>query len=446
MNENPAQSNEPETDPMEARNVALQILSTVLDKHIMLDTALETSNGFMDLPTPRDRAFTRMIVTTALRRLGQIDDLIRKASSNPGKEISPPLLKHILRIGVTQIIFMDVPDHAAVNTSVIMAEQNNLAKTKGFVNAVLRKIASHGKEWTTRQDIPRLNTPEWILRLIVNDYDLGTAVEIGQAHMSEAPLDLTLKNHEQTAHWKAHLDATELPTGTLRLKKGGRIEDLDGYTSGSWWVQDAAAAFPATLFGNVCDKTIADLCAAPGGKTAQLASRGANVIALDRSARRLVRFRENIERLGLEKNVRTEAADASVWSPSVNIDGVLLDAPCTASGTLRKHPDMGWLKGEKDLSTMVATQGKLLNNAANMLGSGGILVYCTCSIFKDEGERQVKKFLNTHAEFSRKPITPDEVGGLTEFIDERGDLRILPHHLQGLGGIDGFFISRLIKR
>ena len=142
MNENPAQSNEPETDPMEARNVALQILSTVLDKHIMLDTALETSNGFMDLPTPRDRAFTRMIVTTALRRLGQIDDLIRKASSNPGKEISPPLLKHILRIGVTQIIFMDVPDHAAVNTSVIMAEQNNLAKTKGFVNVLSKTFYS----------------------------------------------------------------------------------------------------------------------------------------------------------------------------------------------------------------------------------------------------------------------------------------------------------------
>lgn len=434
-----------EGDPIATRRAALQIVSTVLDKHQPLDQTLEQSQAFNDLPETRDRAFTRMIATTTIRRLGQIDDLIRRASSNPNREVSPPLLKQILRIGITQLVFMDVPDYAAVNTSVDLADENRLSKTKGFVNAVLRRIAADGRDWTAKQDIPRLNTPEWMLRKWVEDYNLKTAIEIGQANMAEPPLDLTLKAGEDVEYWQSHLQAELLPTGSLRVQKSGRIEDITGYSSGAWWVQDASAAIPAKLFGDITGKTVADLCAAPGGKTAQLAAQGAHVIALDRSARRLVRFRENMERLGLQDNVTTEAADAAVWRYLSGLDAILLDAPCTASGTLRKSPDVAWIKDENDLKSLIDTQKRILENAAVLLNDKGILIYCTCSLFKEEGEYQIQKFLENNKNFSRVPITPSEIGGFSDAVTSQGDVRILPYHMTALGGMDGFYIARLRK-
>ncbi len=434
-----------ETDPIATRRAALQIVSTVLDKQQPLDQTLEQSQAFNELPEARDRAFTRMIATTTIRRLGQIDALIRKASSNPAREISPPLLKHILRIGVTQLVFMEVPDYAAVNTSVDLTDENKLSKTKGFTNAVLRKIAREGRDWTSRQDIPRLNTPEWMLQKWIEDYGLKTAIEIGQANMEESPLDMTIKNPDDVAYWQSHLQAELLPTGSLRVPKSGRIEEITGYDSGAWWVQDAVAALPAKLFGNIEGKTVADLCAAPGGKTAQLASLGAHVIALDRSARRLIRFRENIERLGLQDKVETEAADAAVWRPKELLDAILLDAPCTASGTLRKSPDVAWIKDKADLKSLVDLQKRLLENAATMLNENGILIYCTCSLFKDEGENQIQNFLENNKDFSRVPITPPEIGGFSDAITSTGDVRIFPYQMAELGGMDGFYISRLRK-
>ena len=434
------------TDALETRRVALQILSTVLDKKQPLDQALDKSQGLRDLGDTRDRAFVRMMVTTLLRRLGQVDDLIKRAASDPSKDIKPPLLKHILRLGITQLVFMDVPDYAAVNTSVEIAIENKLGKTKGFVNAVLRNIARQGKNWTTQQDIPRLNTPEWILQEWVKDYDLATAIKIGEAHIIEPALDLTLKSQdrENVDYWKSHLQGEVLPNGSLRITKAGRIEDLQGYNAGAWWVQDIAASLPATLFGDLTDKHIADVCAAPGGKTAQLAAQGAQVTALDRSARRLVRFRENLERLNLLTNVQTEAADASVWSPKAELDGVLLDAPCTASGTIRKHPDMPWIKDISDLKTLVSHQRQILKNMAQHIKIGGVLIYCTCSLFKAEGEDQIDAFLAEHKNFD--PIVKEELGGMSEMITKTGDVRALPFHLQTLGGMDGFYISRLVRR
>ncbi len=436
------------TDALETRRVALQILGTVLDKKQPLDQALDKSQGLRDLGDTRDRAFVRMMVTTLLRRLGQVDDLIKRAASDPSKDIKPPLLKHILRLGITQLVFMDVPDYAAVNTSVEIAIENKLGKTKGFVNAVLRNIARQGKNWTTQQDIPRLNTPEWILQEWVKDYDLATAIKIGEAHIIEPALDLTLKtqDRENVDYWKSHLQGEVLPNGSLRIAKAGRIEDLQGYNAGAWWVQDIAASLPATLFGDLAHKQIADVCAAPGGKTAQLAAQGAHVTALDRSARRLVRFRENLERLNLLTHVQTEAADASVWSPKAELDGVLLDAPCTASGTIRKHPDMPWIKDISDLKTLVSHQRQILQNMAQHIKIGGVLIYCTCSLFKAEGEDQIDAFLAEHKNFDRAPIAKEELGGMSEMITKTGDVRALPFHLQTLGGMDGFYISRLVRR
>lgn len=427
------------------REVSLQILHTVLDKSQPLDQVFDNSNGFIALKESRDRAFVKMMVTTTIRRLGQIDDLIKRASAKPNKDINPPKLLHILRLGVCQLVFMDVPNYAAVDSMVTLADQVGLSRQKSFVNAVLRKIGREGKTWTTNQDAPRLNTPDWILQHWIKDYGIRNAVDIGQAMVAEAALDLTIKDKSERQFWAGSLDATLMPTGSVRLQAGGQISQISGFHDGSWWVQDAAAAIPATLFGDLTGKSIVDLCAAPGGKTAQLAMQGANVMALDRSARRLVRFNENMERLGVKDKVKTEAADAGVWKAPELLDAILLDAPCTASGTLRKRPDVAWLKKPDDLQAMVTQQARLLDNAATMLKPDGTLIYCTCSLFMDEGERQVDAFLEKNKDFSRAPITAEEVGGLEDVIDDNGDVRILPFHLATLGGMDGFYIARLVK-
>ncbi len=428
------------------RAVSLQILQTVLDKKQPLDQAFDNSNGFLALEDARDRGFVKMLVTTTIRRLGQIDDLVRRSLTKQGQDISPPLLHHLLRLGTCQLVFMDVPNYAAVNTTVTLAEQSGLPRQKAFVNAVLRKIGREGKEWTTKQDIPRLNTPEWMLQHWINDYGIRTAVDIAQANMAEAPLDLTIKNKNDLEYWEKNLKAKRLPTDTIRLQSGGRIDQISGFSEGHWWVQDASAAIPARLFGDIKGKTVVDLCAAPGGKTAQLVGLGAHVIALDRSARRLVRFNENMERLGVKDYVSTEAADASVWTPQKPVDALLLDAPCTASGTLRKRPDVAWLKQPKDLDALKEQQRRLLENSSSMLKEGGMLIYCTCSLFKEEGEKQIDAFLNHHPEFERSPIQAEEIGGIKDVIDENGDLRILPFQMAAVGGMDGFYVARLIKK
>lgn len=440
MNE-PAAAAQP--DGLSARQIALDIFATIMDGHQPLDQVIE---GHRALPalTPQNRAFVRMLVATTLRRLGQIDDLIRRATEK-NTPPSPPLLHHLLRIGAAQIAFMDVPDYAAADTSVRIAEERGLSRQKGLVNAVLRRIAREHSGWQALQDAPRMNTPDWLMKTLIDDYGLRVAAEIAQANMAEAPLDISIKNPGMRDHWATELQATILPTGTLRRAAGGMVRDLAGFDDGMWWVQDAAAAIPARLFGDIEGKTIVDLCAAPGGKTAQMAAAGAHVVALDRSASRVGRLEENLRRLRLDKNVRTETADAAAWQPKEKVDYVLLDAPCTATGTIRRHPDVPHLKTEKDTARLSEAQARLLDNAANMLVSGGLLVYCTCSLLKDEGERQIEKFLARNASVRRLPLTPAETGSIEGVINEQGDLRILPFHLAVQGGMDGFFASRLQK-
>lgn len=430
-------------DILQSRKVALALLEVVLGRRMPLDQALDENRDLPALPV-RDRAFVRMLVATTLRRLGQIDALIRQATDR-GEPPSPPTLHHILRLGIAQILFMNVPDHAAVDTAVRLAETTGLPRQKGFVNAVLRRITREGRDWLAKQDDARLNLPEWLLSVWVADYGLKTAAEMAQASLAEAPLDITLKDPAHTLHWSGMLEASALPTGSLRRAAGGNVQELPGYHDGMWWIQDAAAAIPAKLFGPLQGKTIADLCAAPGGKSAQLAAGGASVIALDRSARRIQRLEENIRRLRLDKSVTTEAADAAVWKPKVRIDAVLLDAPCSATGTIRRHPDVLHSKTPEDVERLTELQARLLENAASMLETGGILVYCTCSLQKAEGEAQIEFFLRHHPEMKRLPITAEDVAGVEESLTAEGDLRILPMHLAAHGGMDGFYIARLVK-
>lgn len=431
----------PPADGLPARFAALDIFSGVLDRRQPLDQVLE-ENGALAALGAQNRAFVRMLVATALRRLGQIDDLIRRATER-AEAPHPPLLHHLLRLGAAQIAFMDVPDYAAVDTSVRIAETRGLPRQAGFVNAVLRRISREHAAWTANQDGPRMNTPEWMMKILIADYGLRAAAEIAQANMAEAPLDITIKNPGMVDYWAQTLEAARLPTGTLRRASGGMLHELPGFDDGMWWVQDTSAAIPVRLFGAVEGKTVIDLCAAPGGKTAQLAAAGAHVVALDRSAARIRRLGENLRRLRLDKNVRVETADAAAWQPKEKAACVLLDAPCTASGTVRRHPDMPHLKSAADVMRLCQTQSRMLDNAASMLAPGGILVYCSCSLFKDEGERQIEAFLARHPALRRVPVVPGEIGGMDGIIDVNGNARILPVHMAAQGGMDGFFICRM---
>lgn len=430
-------------DMLTARKVSLELLNKVLGQKQALDHALERTEDFRALPI-RDRAFCRMLTSTALRRLGQIDDLIQKAEQRPGdKNI---ILHNILRLGITQILFMNVPDHAAVDTCVRLADAAEMDKQKGFVNGLLRTITRQGQEWLARQDEARLNTPEWLLKIWIADYDLRPAAEIAKANLAEAPLDITIKNEADRNHWQSTFKATQLGAGTLRCSAGGAVQEREGFEDGMWWIQDASAAIPASLFGDVNGQTVLDLCAAPGGKTMQLAARGAHVIALDRSPQRIKRLEENLKRVRLEDHVEVVISDAAAWTPKEPVKFILVDAPCSATGTIRRNPDVAHLKAPQDLERLVNVQERILDNAFNMLAPGGTLIYCTCSLQKSEGEDQILRFFERHTQAYKSPITAEELNGWDEALTEHGDLRILPYHQAALGGMDGFFISRITKQ
>lgn len=430
-------------DMLAARTAALSVLNMVLGQKQALDHALEREQGFLKLPT-RDKAFCRMMISTCIRRLGQINDLIKKAThKNTPKTID---LDNILRLGIAQILFMDVPDHAAVDTSVRLTEALRMDKQKGFVNGVLRTITREGREWLSKQDESRLNTPEWLLKIWIADYGLRNAAEIAKANLAEAPLDISIKNESDRNFWQSTFKATQLGAGTLRCQSGGAIQHREGFEDGMWWVQDASAAIPARLFGPIEGRDVIDLCAAPGGKTMQLAAQGAQVVALDRSAGRSSRITQNLERTRLEDHVEIVIADATVWAPKQPADFILVDAPCSATGTIRRNPDVAHLKAPRDLSRLVNVQERILENAFNMLAPGGILIYCTCSLQKSEGEDQITALLQKFDNAERLPIKTQEIGNMDEPITADGDLRILPYHMAALGGMDGFFISRITKK
>jgi 16S rRNA (cytosine967-C5)-methyltransferase len=425
--------------PATARTVAIDLVGAVLRRKRPLDDAIEDNPEMAGLPG-RDRAFARLLVATVLRRLGQIDALIAHCLTTP----LPPraaMVHDMLRLGIAQLLFLRTPPHAAVATTVDLAELRGFLSHKGLVNAVLRRLSQEGPGLVAAQDEARLDAPEWLWRSWSQTYGEAGARGIALAHLKEAPLDLTVRSDVEK--WRALLDATLLPTGTLRRTGGGAIASLPGYGEGAWWVQDAAAAIPATLFGKIAGQRVIDLCAAPGGKTAQLAAAGARVTAVDRSPRRLERLNANLLRLSLP--VEAITADATSWRPPEPVRHVLLDAPCTATGAIRRHPDVPHLKSPDDVTRLAAVQERLLAAAIDMLMPGGTLIYCTCSLEPQEGVQQVQQLLARHAPVKRKPIDPAEIGGLTQCITADGDLRTLPSHLAEIDGLDGFYAARLVR-
>lgn len=435
-------------DPHACRRSALGLVAAVLRDRRPFDDAWRS---FVTAPAgasleARDRAFIRRMAATTFRRLGQIDAVIGHLLDRP-LAANRARADDILRLGAAQILFMRTPAHAVVDAAVSLAagdKRGAIRSLKGLINAVLRRVAAEGKDLIAARfaDVT-LNTPEWLRRSWRAAYGKETAEAIMAAHLGEPPLDITLKQGEEPEAWRQRLDAEILPTGSLRRPGGGRVEALAGYDDGAWWIQDAAAAIPARLFGDVTGRRVIDLCAAPGGKSAQLASLGARVVAVDRSATRLRLLGKNLRRLGLKAEIIE--ADANTWRGQAPAHFVLLDAPCSGTGAIRRHPDIAHLKSPGDVLALTTVQDEMIAAALGMLAPGGTLIYSVCSLEPEEGRERIEAAVAGRKDVTRRIIAPDEIEGIATFITPEGDLRTLPHYLSGLGGIDGFYIARLKK-
>lgn len=428
--------NAPSAD-IAARAAALTLIDGVLRKHRSVDEAFDAQTKTL---APRDRAFVRLLAAITLRRLGQIDAVLKDfVSKKPA-----PQVMDILRLGAAQLLFLGTAPHAAVATSVALSK-TGFAAASGFVNAVLRRVAEKGPGLVAAQDAARLNTPAFLMTAWTAAYGEATARAIADAHLKEPPLDLSLKDAASSAAWADDFKAAVLPTGSLRLTEAGRVQELNGFADGAWWVQDAAAALPAkalmhALGEGPCD--IVDLCAAPGGKTAQLASAGHRVTAVDVSGLRLGLLRDNLSRLKLTADV--VEGDALTWRPAQPADAVLLDAPCSATGTLRRHPDLPFLKTTIDLKAFAATQLNLLQAASAMVRPGGHILYSVCSLQPEERGAVVDAALKADPSLTRVAI-PAEAVSDAALVSPAGELATLPSHWADRGGIDGFYGALLRK-
>jgi len=430
-----------------ARRAAVELLAAVLQRKQVLDDVLGRSleRGAMFDLAARDRALARAIVAASLRQKGELDRVLFTFLGR-GLPDKSGTLYPILLAGAAQLIFLKTPPHAAIDLAVTLAQYDPKAKRYDkLVNAVLRRVANEGEAIASALDAARVNTPDWLWSRWVSYWGEARAHAIAEANLIEPPLDLTVKNNP--ALWAEQLSGRVLATGSVRLLPKGRIESLASYDEGAWWVQDVAASLPAKLLGHVAGQPVADLCAAPGGKTAQLVLGGASVIAVDNSKTRLKLLAENLKRLHLEAEL--VEADAASWQPGGLFDAVLLDAPCSSTGTIRRHPDIPYVKSAKDIEALAALQARLFDNAARLVRPGGKLVDSTCSLEPEEGEAQIAAFLTRNAAFSIDPISPAELYGQAQWIEPSGCLRTFPYELKldsaEWSGMDGFFAARLVR-
>lgn len=413
-----------------ARRAALRLLSGVLTRGVMLDE--QGASG-------PERAEARGLADLTLRRLGQIDDALARFVLRPPQDPG----RQILRLMAAELLFAGTAPHAAVDLAVRLAQGGrSTARLAGLVNAVGRRLADGGAAIVAEQDAPTLAMPSWLADAIADDWGTEAARAIARAHLTAAPHDLTPAIPGDAAALAHELGARLLPTGTVRLADRPQLSALPGYAAGVWWVQDAAAAIAAQLVPAPAGKRVLDLCAAPGGKTMQLAAAGARVTALDISETRTERLRENLTRTGLA--VETVTADALAWAPEAPFDAVLIDAPCTATGTIRRHPDLPHRTDGSALPALTALQARLLDRAFSWLAPGGALVFCTCSLLLAEGEAQADAFLARTPTAALDPITDDDAIP-PEFVAD-GRLRTRPDQWAELGGVDGFFAARFVRR
>ena len=430
-----------EVEGLGLRAAALNAVSLVLYEKRFLEDALSDSLSGVD--DPRDRAFAHALAATALRRKGQIEAVLEnyiehKLRARTGRAPA------ILLCGVAQLLFMETEPHAAISTSVALAATDEKAKRlKGLINAVLRNVSRDRDIIMAALPPTTANLPKWLNTRLRADYGPDAAACIADAHTRQAGIDLTMRPGTRDADLEAL--GQWLPTGSLRLNNPHPpIPDLPGYAEGDWWVQDVAASLPALLCGEVQGVSALDMCSAPGGKTLQLCAGGATVTALDASPHRLEKVTENLARTKLQASCI--AVDALQFEPDRLFDVILLDAPCSATGTIRRHPDMPYVRGNDDVKLLLTLQRKLLRKAATLLSPGGTLVYAVCSLLADEGPKQIAAFLNEHRDFRRCPVAAGEEQVPADLISKTGDLRTLPHHMIGdSSGMDGFFAARMTK-
>jgi 16S rRNA (cytosine967-C5)-methyltransferase len=412
------------TSGLPTRRAALSLLGAVLERRRPLEEALDALPGL----DPRDRAAAHRIAAAVLRRLGSLDQVLEPYL----RREPPPEVRNALRMGAAELLLLGTPPHAAV-ASAVGAVPRPFA---GLVNAVLRRVAAEGPAALEGLDAARLDTPAWLWSAWHAAYGPEGARAIAGAHGHPAPLDLSAKPGAAPPE-----GAELLPTGSWRLPVGTRVTDLPGFAEGAIWVQDAAAALPARLLAPAPGERVADLCAAPGGKTAQLAASGASVVAVERDPKRAARLRENLARLKLPAEV--VEADATAWGEAGRFDAVLLDAPCTATGTIRRHPDVPHLKRPRDVPSAAEAQARLLANAARLLRPGGRLVFATCSLQPEEGEAHLARAAALGLRHG--PFAPAELASMPEALTPGGWLRTRPDFWAERGGVDGFFAARLVK-
>ena len=407
------------------REAAFDVLTAVLDRRRTIEDAL---SALPDMDR-RDRAAAHRLAAAVLRRMGTLDAVLE-----PYLRKEPPApARNVLRIGAAGLLLLGTPEHAAVATAVALARAKGLAPFAGLANAVLRRVAQAGAAAMDDLDSARLDTPAWLWASWGSQ-----ARAIAEAHRVEAPLDLTIGPRGADVA----PEAVRLPTGTVRYPAGTLVADVPGSADGRLWAQAAAAALPARLLGARPGELVADLCAAPGGKTGQLAAAGASIVAVERDAARLARLRENLSRWGLR--AETVQADAAAWRPDTRFDAILLDAPCGATGTIRRHPDVARSKRPGDIVSLVQAQDKLIAAALDLLKPGGRLVYAVCSLQPEEGAPRLAAAL-ARGGARAEPFRPDELPELPEALTQDGHLRTLPSMWGDRGGMDGFFAGRLVK-
>ena len=415
-----------------ARIAALHLVELALDHRGGLEEAM--SHPPFGKLEPRDRGLARMMAMTLLRRLGPIDRVLESRLQKP----PPPAVMMLLRLGVAQLLYMDVPAFAAINTTVQLTAQGKSTRNfKNLVNAVLRNVSRDAP----LELEPEVSAPGWLYARWAASFGEATAKSIAEMIPQEPATDLSLRNPAEVGALAEALRAERLAGGGLRVAHGGDITAWPGYVEGPWWVQDAAAQIPARLLALCPGESAVDLCAAPGGKTLQLAAAGGDVTALDRSASRLRRVSQSLERTDLKAEV--VCADSESWPDERQFDAVLLDAPCSATGTFRRHPDVLWGTKPGDIAKLSAVQSRMLDAAARRVKPGGRMVYCVCSLEREEGEDQIADFLKRTPDFALAPIAPGEGGAPAGSITSDGTVRILPHQIAG--GMDGFFAARLVR-
>ncbi len=419
------------------RLLALDVLDDILIRRKSLDDAFVQAGRLNEL-APRDRGLARRLVSETLRRLGQLDDIIDRFLERPLPRKARSV-RQVLRLGLCQLLFLDTPAHAAVDTSVELAVARGMFAHKALVNAILRRAAREGRDLVARQDAAVLNTPAWLRERWAAAYGEAVCREICLAHLKEPPLDVTAKTDPEGV--ARELDGELLPGGTVRLRSAGPVSGLPGYGDGAWWVQDAAAALPVRLLGPEPGMHVADLCAAPGGKTAQLAAAGARVTAIDRSEKRLDILRANLDRLGLKAEVI--CADATDWRPAEPVDAVLVDAPCSSTGTIRRHPELPWIKTETQVEGATGIQRRLLDHALDIVRPGGRVVFATCSLEPAEGRDMVSAVLERHEGLKFRAASPGAFGLPPDATTPAGHLRTLPSHWADRGGMNGFFAAMI---